>query len=156
MNELRSKLQQLRDEKERTDRELSTENELLSEKLALQATELDAANSKLFLTHEELESLKLVLDTVHNEKAAMRDLTGQRAELQQQLDEQSRRHADDVTRLNTRLEEIAQAHERERDRVARELAAREGDLAETTDRLAAAQQVRRCSLVTRVPQLTWN
>ena len=156
MNELRSKLQQLRDERERIDRELSTENELLSDKLALQATELDAASSELFLIHEQLESLKLARDALQSEKAAVRDLTGQRAELQQQLDEQSRRHADDVTRLKTRLEEIAQAHERERDRVARELAAREGDLAETADRLAAAQQVRRCSLVTRVPQLTWN
>ena len=97
------------------------------------------------LKEEETEALR-------SERSAER--VSRRAELQQQLDEQSRRHADDVTRLKTRLEEIAQAHER--DRVARELAAREGDLAETTDRLAAAQQVKRCSLVTRVPQLTWN
>ena len=114
---------------------------------------LDEAREKLARADKAREETSSALAAARVETS---DLTGQRAELQQQLDEQSRRHADDVTRLKTRLEEITQAHEREQDKVARELAAREGDLAETADRLAAAEQVRRCSLVTRLPQVTWN
>ena len=114
---------------------------------------LDEAREKLARAGKTREETSSALAAARVETS---DLTGQRAELQQQLDEQSRRHADDVTRLKTRLEEITQAHEWEQDKVARELAAREGDLAETADRLAAAEQVRRCSLVTRLPQVTWN